>query len=184
VRAGEWPALRGVELRDRTLGLLGLGRIGMLVAEKAQGLGMRVLAHDPFVPASETAILTGLEQLVAESDFLSLHAPLTEETRGIVSRSLLERLKSGAALINTARGELVDEHALLWALDEGPLQAAALDVLAVEPPPLDHPLLHRDDVIVTPHVSPHTTEATSAMGRMALNELLTVLSGSSPRFAL
>ena len=93
-----------------------------------------------------------------------------------------ERLKPGAALVNTARGELVDESALLWALDEGPLRAAALDVLASEPPPPDHPLLGRDDVLVTPHIGPHTAEATTAMGRVALDELLAVLSGRTPRF--
>lgn len=182
VRAGEWPALRGVELAGRTLGLLGLGRIGTLVAAKAAALGLRVLAHDPFVANSDVALLVPLETLVAESDYLSLHAPLNDETRGIVGRALLERLKPGAALVNTARGELVDESALLWALDEGPLRAAALDVLAAEPPPPDHPLLGRDDVLVTPHIGPHTAEATTAMGRVALDELLAVLSGRMPRF--
>jgi D-3-phosphoglycerate dehydrogenase len=182
VRAGEWPALRGVELAGRTLGLLGLGRIGTLVAAKAAALGLRVLAHDPFVANSDVALLVPLETLVAESDYLSLHAPLHDETRGIVGRALLERLKPGAALVNTARGELVDESALLWALDEGPLRAAALDVLAAEPPPPDHPLLGRDDVLVTPHIGPHTAEATTAMGRVALDELLAVLSGRTPRF--
>ena len=181
-RAGEWPALQGVELRGRTIGLLGLGRIGSLVAEKARAFGLRVLAHDPFVSESEVAALVDPETLAAESDFLSLHAPLSDETRGLVDRALLERLKPGAALVNTARGELVDESALLWALDEGPLSAAALDVLAEEPPRAGHPLLARDDVLVTPHIGPHTAEATTAMGRIALDELLAVLSGRPPRF--
>jgi D-3-phosphoglycerate dehydrogenase len=183
-RDGDWPALDGVELRGRTIGLLGLGRIGGLVAAKAHALGMRVLASDPFVGTSEVAELTDLETLAAESDFLSLHVPLTEETRGIAGRPLLERLKPGAALINTARGELVDEAALLWALDEGPLRAAALDVLASEPPSRDDPLLTRGDVLVTPHIGPHTAEATTAMGRMALDDLLAVLSQRKPRFPL
>jgi D-3-phosphoglycerate dehydrogenase len=182
VRAGEWPALRGIELAGRTLGLLGLGRIGSLVAAKAAAIGLRVLAHDPFVAESDVAMLVPLATLAAESDYLSLHAPLTDETRGVVGRALLERLKPGAALVNTARGELVDESALLWALDEGPLRAAALDVLTTEPPPPDHPLLGRDDVLVTPHIGPHTAEATTAMGRVALDELLAVLSGRTPRF--
>ena len=181
-RAGEWPALQGVELRGRTIGLLGLGRIGSLVAEKARAFGLRVLAHDPFVSESEVAALVDPETLAAESDFLSLHAPLSDETRGLVDRALLERLKPGAALVNTARGELVDESALLWALDEGPLSAAALDVLAEEPPRAGHQLLARDDVLVTPHIGPHTAEATTAMGRIALDELLAVLSGRPPRF--
>jgi phosphoglycerate dehydrogenase-like enzyme len=184
VRAGEWPALPGIELQGRTLGLIGLGHIGRLVATKARGLGLRVIAHDPLVTASELAELVGLERLAAESDFVSLHAPLIEETRGIVGVSFLERMKPGAALINTARGELVDEAALIWALDEGPLRAAALDVLTEEPPRPGQPLLGRDDVLVTPHMSPHTTEATSAMGRIALEELLAVLDGRPARFAL
>ena len=102
--------------------------------------------------------------------------------RGIVSRSLLKRVRTGAALINTARGELINETALEWALEDGPLRAAALDVLAAEPPPPHHPLLRRDDVLVTPHISPHTAEATTAMGRAALDDLLAVLSGRRPRF--
>ena len=183
-RAGQWPALSGFELAGRTLGLIGLGRIGSLVAGKAAALGLRVVAYDPNVPGTETATLVGLDTLVAESDFVSLHAPLTEQTRGMVGRSLLERLKPGAALVNTARGELIDEDGLLWALEEGPLRAAALDVLVQEPPPPDHPLLWRDDVLVTPHMSPHTAEATSAMGLGALDDLLAVLSGRAPRYPL
>jgi D-3-phosphoglycerate dehydrogenase len=186
VRAGEWPAVSGVEVAGRTVGLLGLGRIGLLVAAKASALGLRVLAHDPFVSRehAEAAAVTlvDLETLVAESDFLSLHAQLTEDSRGILDRALLSQLKPGAALVNTARGELVDEEALLWALDHGPLRAAALDVLAEEPPPPDHPLLHRDDVIVTPHMGAHSAEALTAMGRVALEELFAVLSGRPPKF--
>ena len=182
VRAGEWPALQGLEVRGRTIGLLGLGRIGSLVATKASALGLRVLAHDPFVTESDAAELVDLHTLAAESDFLSLHAPLTDATRGVVDRSLLERVKPGAAIVNTARGELIDEAALQWALDEGRLRGAALDVLAEEPPRAGHPLLGRDDVLVTPHMGPHTAEATSSMGRIALEELLAVLSGRPPRF--
>jgi len=182
VRAGEWPALPGLELRGRTLGLVGLGRIGSLVAEKASALGMRVLAYDPFVETSDRAELVDLDTLAAEADFFSLHAPVTDETRGLVGDALLSKLKAGAALVNTARGELVDEAALVRALDAGRLRAAALDVLCDEPPPTRHPLLGRDDVLVTPHIGPHTAEATTAMGRIALDELLAVLSGRPPRF--
>ena len=182
VRAGEWPALPGCELRGRTLGLLGLGRIGRLVAEKGRALGMLVLAHDPYARDGGRAELVSLETLVAASDFLSLHLPLTDETRGVVGCGLLARMKPGAALVNTARGGLVDEAALVWALEEGPLRAAALDVLEEEPPPPGHPLLGRDDVLVTPHMGPHTAEATTAMGRIALDELLAVLSGRPARY--
>ncbi len=180
-RAGEWPALTGVELAGRTLGLVGLGRIGSLVASKARGLGMRVLACDPFV---ETAVveLVGLETLARSADVVSLHAPLTAETRRIVDDAFLRLLRPGAVLVNTARGELVDEDALVRALDAGRLRGAALDVLAEEPPPSGHPLLARDDVLVTPHIGPHTAEATTAMGRLAVDDLLAVLSGREPRF--
>jgi len=187
-RAGEWPALSGVELAGRTLGLIGLGRIGSLVAGKAAALGLRVLAYDPNVSETETetetATMVDLDTLVAESDFVTLHAPLTEQTKRMVGRSLLERLKPGAALVNTARGGLIDEASLLWALEEGPLRAAALDVLVQEPPSPDHPLLQREDVLVTPHMGPHTAEATSAMGVRALDDLLAVLSGRAPRYPL
>ena len=183
-RAGEWPALSGFEVAGRTLGIIGLGRIGSLVAAKAAALGLRVVAHDPNVSRSEAATLVELGTLVAESDFVSLHAPLTAETRGMVGRSLLERLKPGAALINTARGALIDEAGLLWALEECPLRAAARDVLVEEPPPAGHPLLQRDDVLLTPHMGPHTAEATAAMGAMALEDLLAVLSGRAPRYPL
>jgi phosphoglycerate dehydrogenase-like enzyme len=182
VRAGEWPALQGIEVAGRTIGLLGLGRIGRMVAKKAAGLGLRTIAYDPYLSAAEVGALVDLRALASESDFLSVHAPLTTETRGIVNRTLLEQLKPGSVLINTARGELVDEDALIWALDHGPLRAAALDVLAHEPPPTDGRLLQRDDVLITPHVGPHTAEATTAMGRMALDELLAVLSGQPPRY--
>jgi D-3-phosphoglycerate dehydrogenase len=207
-QGGEWPALSGVELAGRTLGLVGLGRIGSLVAAKAAGLGMVVLAHDPYLAAGASgavaalpgtsagaapaagagaaanASLVDLATLVAGSDFVSLHAPLTPQTRGMVDRRLFEQMKAGSALINTARGELVNEADLVWALDEGPLRAAALDVLAEEPPRPGHPLLGRDDVLVTPHMGPHTAEATSAMGAWALDDLLAVLSGRAPRYPI
>jgi D-3-phosphoglycerate dehydrogenase len=181
-RAGEWPALSGVELAGRALGLVGLGRIGTMVAAKAAALGMRVLAYDPYVTGADNVSLVDLDALVAGSDFVSLHAPLTDETQGMVGRPFLERMKPGAALINTARGGLVDEDSLLWALDEGPVRAVALDVLAHEPPPPGHPFLKRDDVLLTPHMGPHTAEATVAMGERALADLLAVLSGTPPRY--
>ena len=126
--------------------------------------------------------MVGRDELVAASDILSLHAPATPETTGMVDRELLGRLRDGALLVNTARGELIDEDALLWALDEGPLAAAALDALAQEPPYAGHPLIGRADVIVTPHIGGQTAEARAAMARVAVDELLTVLDGHQPRF--
>ncbi|HEY8583379.1 MAG TPA: phosphoglycerate dehydrogenase [Capillimicrobium sp.] len=182
VRAGEWPVLRGRELGARTVGLLGLGRIGDLVARRCAAFGCEVLAHDPFLTATDCgARLVGLDELVTRAEVLSLHAPLTDTTRDLVDLTLLARLPEGAVLVNTARGELVDEEALLWALDRGPLAAAALDALREEPPPPGHPLLGRDDVLVTPHAAPHTAEATATMGRMAVDDLLAVLDGREPR---
>jgi D-3-phosphoglycerate dehydrogenase len=147
---------------------------------------MAVLAHDPYVAEGQNhdVTLVGLGRLMAESDFVSLHAPLTPQTRGMVDGPLLAQMKPGAALINTARGELIDEDALVRALDDGPLRAAALDVLAQEPPGPSHPFLRREDVLVTPHMGPHTAEATSAMGAAALDDLLAVLSGRAPRYPL
>ncbi len=183
-REGRWPAMPGMEVAGRTLGVVGLGRIGSLVAHKARALGMRVLAHDPLVRESEDAEVVALAALLPECDFVSLHATLTSETRGLVRRDLLERLKPGAVLINTARGELIDEQDLISALDAGHLRAAALDVLAEEPPRPDHPLLARDDVLITPHMGPHTAESMNAMGRIASEDLITVLSGGAPRYPL
>ncbi len=182
VEAGEWPPLAGIELAGRTLGLVGLGRIGKLVAAKAAGLDLRVLAHDPFVAPAETVELVTLDELASRSDIISLHAPLTERTRGLVGAPFLDRVRPGLLLINTARGELIDEAAVVRALDEGRIGGAALDVLSQEPPGPHHPLLGRADVLVTPHMAPHTDAATAAMGRIALEELTAVLAGRAPRF--
>ena len=128
VRAGQWPALRGMELAGRTLGVVGLGRIGSLVASKAGALGMRVLAHDPYVGGGGVVggggdvPLVELPALLAGCDFVSLHAPLTPETEGMFAREQFGAMKPGSALVNTARGALVDEAALVWALDEGPYE--------------------------------------------------------------
>jgi D-3-phosphoglycerate dehydrogenase / 2-oxoglutarate reductase len=185
VREGRWPVLRGRELSARTVGLLGLGRVGERVAAGVAGLGGHVLAHDPYLPAPPVGVeLVELDELARRSEVLSLHAPLTCATRGVVGADLLSSLPPGAVLVNTARGELIDEAALLAALETGPLAAAALDVLAEEPPPADHPLLGRDDVLITPHAAPHTAEATEAMARAAVDDLLAVLEGREPRFAI
>lgn len=186
-RSPRWPPFRGVELSGRALGLVGLGRIGTRVAAKAQALGMQVIAYDPFVESSPDCRLANLQAVLSSAEFVSLHAPLTPETRGMIGREQLQLMRPGSSLVNTARGALVDEGALLWALEEGPLRAAALDVLNEEPPSpgsVGRALLDREDVIVTPHIGPHTAEATTAMGRMAVAELLAVLSGRKPHSAV
>ena len=185
-RAGEWRAPAGIQLAGRTVGLLGLGRIGGAVAKRARCLGCQVVAHDPAVQ-TEAARAQGVEpaaldEVVERAQVLSLHVPLTPDTRDLVGRSLLERLPAGVLLVNTARGELVVEEDLLAALESGRVAGAALDTLREEPPDPDHPLLHREDVIVTPHIGGHTAEARAAMARESVAELLAVLSGRRPRF--
>ena len=170
VREGEWKlraTLMGSELSGKTLGVIGLGRIGRAVAERALGLRMHVLAHDPFIaggqPGGKSPVegveLAGLDELLARADFVTLHVPLGESTRHLLGRERLARMKRGARLINAARGGLVDELALCEALDSGRLAGAALDVLEHEPPPRDHPLLARHDVVLSPHLGASSDEA-------------------------
>lgn len=167
VRSGTWKkkGLLGTELTGKTLGIVGLGRIGRVVAERALGLRMKVIACDPFLSASGAPSpirgvdLVELEELLPRADFVTLHLPLTPETRGLFDAERLGSMKRGARLINCARGGLVDEEALARFLEEGHLAGAALDVLAEEPPPADHPLLGRDDVILTPHLGASSREA-------------------------
>lgn len=185
-RGGHWPTLHGSEVAGKTVGLVGFGRIGQAVARRAAALGCTVIACDPYV-GPETAACHGarlavLDDVVAAADFLSLHLPVTPETQDLFDRSLFARMRAGSFLINTARGELVVEEDLLSALESGHLRGAALDTLWAEPPPTDHPLLQRDDVLVTPHIGAHTGEATIAMGHAALHDLLAVLAGEAPRF--
>jgi phosphoglycerate dehydrogenase-like enzyme len=185
VRDGRWTPARGFELAGSTVGVVGLGRIGAQVARAAAALGARVLAHDPYrdaaFAAEHGAQLVSFEELCSRSRVLSLHAPLTADTRGLVDADALARLPEGAVLVNTARGELIVEADLLDALERGRLAGAALDALHAEPPPPDHPLLGRDDVIVTPHAGAQTEQARRAMARTATAELLRVLRGEAPR---
>lgn len=187
-QTGAWPSMHGIEVRGKTVGILGLGAIGKAVARRAVGLGCTVLAHDPYVDAAAVAglgvRLASQAEVVAQADFLSLHLPAMAESHGLVNRDFLARMRKGSYLVNTARGELVVEVDLLQALEAGHLQGAALDTLRQEPPDPNHPLLHRPDVIVTPHLGARTVEATAAMGRTAVRELLAVLSGETPRFAV
>ena len=167
VRGGTWnkKGLLGSELTGKTLGVVGLGRIGRVVAERGMGLAMEVVAHDPYLGDTGTPSpvrgveLFELDELLARSDFVSLHVPLSDGTRNLLSRERIARMKPGARLINAARGGLVDESAVLEALEEGRLAGAAFDVLAEEPPPADHPLLARDDVILSPHLGASSHEA-------------------------
>ena len=139
VRAGGWKPTTGIEIAGRSLGVVGLGRVGREVASRGLALGCQVYAYDPYIEGSKLEdariLLVDLDTLAASSDFVTLHPPLTAETRGMVNREFLGRVRNGAYLINTARGELVIEDDLLEALDSGRLSGAALDTLSEEPPP-------------------------------------------------
>jgi len=180
-RAGEWPRMHGLSISGKVVGLVGFGAIGRLVAAKLSGFGCNLLAYDPYA-APEAAALAGvrlvvLDELVAGADFVSLHCPLTEQTRGLVSAEIIAKMKPGAFLVNTARGELVDEAALLEGLVSGKLRGAALDVFAQQPPDAGNPLLALPQVIATPHMGAHADSATNGMGWGALQNCLAVLRG-------
>jgi D-3-phosphoglycerate dehydrogenase len=169
MHAGKWEkkSLHGTELKGKTLGILGLGRIGLEVARRARGFGLEIIGSDPFVSAAvarENGIKLGtLEELFAASDYLTLHVGLTPQTHGIVNAKSLAAMKKGVRIINCARGELVDEAALVTALTSGHVGGAALDVFTVEPP-ADSPYAGLDNVILTPHIAGSTAEAQEAVG--------------------
>jgi D-3-phosphoglycerate dehydrogenase len=184
VKTGEWNRSRGFALEGKTVGLIGFGRIGKEVARRLSGWSVRLLACDPF-PDREAAANLGVKlvsqsELLAESDFLSLHLPLAEGTRRIVNAEFLVRMKKGSFLINTARGDLIDEPALCAALETGQLQGAALDAFMQEPPGAENPLLKMPSLIATPHCGGHTDLAMDAMGWGALRDCLAVLRGEKP----
>ncbi|MBI4025038.1 MAG: hydroxyacid dehydrogenase [Verrucomicrobia bacterium] len=170
----------GIELAGKTFGLVGFGRIGRRVAQLASSFRMRMMVYDPFARADGYAQAASLDELLRAADVLSLHLPLTNDTHHLIDASKLKMLKRGAFLINTARGGIVDEPSLLAALENGHLQGAGLDVFEHEPPPPDHPLLNRDDVVATPHIAAATDSAKELLWRTALTQLLQVLRGERP----
>jgi D-3-phosphoglycerate dehydrogenase len=165
LQAGTWDkkSFVGVELHGKTLGVIGLGRIGKHVSRIARGFGMNIVAYDPFCSADAAAelgmLMAPLDDVFAKADILTIHTPVTDETRGIIGREAFAKMKTGVRLVNAARGGLVDEEALVEALDEGRVAAAALDVFETEPLPADSPLLGRPNVITTPHLGASTAEA-------------------------
>src|SRR5512142_608262 len=187
--AGKWEtgAVNPIHrLRGRTLGLVGLGKIPKLVAAKAQAFGLHVQTYDPYIPAEAAAKLgvksVGLPELLSTSDYVSIHAPLTPETKNMFNADAFRQIKRGALLVNTARGPLVDVEALVDALDMGQLAGAALDVLPQEPPPADSRLLGRDDVILTPHTGFYSEESMIDLQTKAAQQVALVLSGKEPRY--
>lgn len=187
-RSGEWPRYSGVGLRGKTVGLVGFGTIGREVASRLKSFGCRILVSDPCVTCEvgegHGVQVVPLENLVASSDFVSLHAALNPTTSGMVDHVFLQKMKHGAFMVNTARGELIDEEALCQALENGHLRGAALDCFRKEPPGADHPLFCLPQVIVTPHTGAHTDEATNIMGWMSLEACLAVLRGDRPAYVV
>jgi len=187
LKQGQWEksAFMGGELNGKTLGLLGLGRIGALVANRARAFGMAVFAYDPYL--SETQIRernahpATFDEVIAQGDYLSLHLPLTQETRGLIGASQFTKMKKGARLICAARGGVIDEDALRAALDSGQLAGAALDVFAAEPPPPGSIAAH-PKVVATPHVGAQTREAQARAGIAIAEEVVAVLEGKEPRW--
>lgn len=168
VKAAQWERKRfvGAELRGKTLGIVGLGRIGRAVAQRGAALGMSIVAYDPFIAdqSHEAEIqIMSFDDVLARADFLTVHTPLTNETRGFINDDAFQKMKTGARVINCARGGLIDERALYEAVTSGRIAGAALDVFEQEPPPANHPLLALDQVIVTPHLGASTTEAQQAV---------------------
>ncbi|GAB1327001.1 phosphoglycerate dehydrogenase [Streptomyces sennicomposti] len=182
LRGGQWQRGRftGVELADKTLGILGLGRIGSLVARRMAAFGMRLLAHDPYVPAASAeragARMVGLDELLESSDFLTVHLPRTPETTGLIGFDALQRVRPGVRVVNAARGGIVDEAELYAALKEGRVAAAGIDVFETEPC-LSSPLFELDNVVVTPHLGAGTGEAQERAGVSVARSVRQALSG-------
>ncbi len=165
LKGGKWDRSKftGAEICNKVLGVVGLGNIGRIVADRAQGLKMKVIGFDPIMTreaADRLSIeLVGLDEIFARADFITVHTPLTDDTRGLVGAAAFEKMKKGVRIINCARGGIVDEGALVDAINSGKVAGAAFDVFVEEPPSPDNPLLKLDSVIVTPHLGAATEEA-------------------------
>ena len=184
LKAGHWDRSKfiGVELRGKTLGVVGLGHVGSEVARRAKGLDMNVVAYDPFVSPERAAMLgvelaASLDELLPRADFLSLHTVLTAQTRHLIGEPELAKMKPSLRLINTARGDLIDIDALVKAVDEGRIAGAAIDVFPQEPPDMASAVLHNDKIIVTPHLGASTAEAQERVAVDVAEQILAILRG-------
>ena len=189
MRRGEWKrsAFTGVELRGRTLGIVGLGKIGRAVADRARGLEMNVIGHDPFVTAEQAALhgieLVDMDSILERSDVITVHVPLNKATRGIIGAEQVGRLKPGVMLVNVARGGVYDEAVVAQALADGRIAGAAFDVYDREPP-VDSPLLTAPNTVLTPHLGASTAEAQVRVAEEACEQVIDVLAGRSARYAV
>ncbi|MBP8122122.1 MAG: C-terminal binding protein [Caldilineaceae bacterium] len=186
-RSGRWDS-SGVHVRrlqGQVLGLIGCGRIGLATAAKAHGLGLEVIVHDPYTSADALTAAgvraVDLPTLLSQSDYISLHMPLTRDNRHMINAAALAQMKPSAYLINTARGPLIDETALFEAVQTGVIAGAGLDVLSVEPPASDNPLLNEDRILITPHTAWYSEEAKVDVRRRGAEEVVRVLRNDPPR---
>ena len=191
-KGGAWQSGRGLgaivrplyRLNEQTLGLIGLGRIGKAISQKAKAFGLKILVYDPYVPEAAYRELgikpVGLEKLLADSDYISIHAPLTEETRHLFKLEHFRKMKPTAYIINTSRGGLIDEQALITALSEGYIAGAGLDVTDPEPPHPDNPLLKMKNTIITAHSAFYSERSAEELRRCAVKAVLDALTGKWP----
>jgi len=193
VRAGEWKTwgpktLLGYDVHGATIGIVGMGGIGQEVAKRANGFGMRILytsrVRKPELEERYSMTLAGLDEILAESDFVTLHAPLTDQTRHLIDERALRLMKATAVLVNTARGPLVDQAALYRALKEGWIATAGLDVTDPEPMAANDPLLSLDNLVIAPHIASASVATRSRMAMMAAEQLVEALTGTMPKNAV
>lgn len=185
VKAGQWKRLTGHELAGKTIGILGVGRIGKEVAIRARAFGMNCIGYDiywdeNFAKANNVARAATIEEVLLACDIVTLHTNLTDETRHLMNTKRLAMLKKGAVLINTARGELVETNDVVAALKSGQLLGYGADVLDSEPPPKDHPLFACQNAVITPHIGSRTYESVARQAKMAAENLIAVLNGRKP----
>ncbi len=190
LKGGKWDRNKfvGVELCNKTLGVIGLGNVGHIVAERGAGLKMKVIGYDPFISSENIARMgvepASLEDIFTKSDFITVHVPLTPETQGLINRDAFAKMKTGVRIINCARGGIVDEKDLADAIGEGKVAGAALDVYVDEPPGADHPLVKMDQVITTPHLGASTDEAQLNVAVAVAEQMVDFLAQGVVRYAL
>ena len=181
-RNGEWLRLTGHEIYEKTMGIIGLGRIGKEVAVRARAFDMKVIAFDPywdgeFAAKHDITRCATMDEVLTQADVVSLHCNLTDETRGMINTNKIAEMRDGVVILNCARGEIVETADMVTALNSGKLGGYGTDVLDVEPPPADHPLLSAKNCIVTPHIGSRTYESVPRQAMKSLNNLINALSG-------